>query len=213
MVSFEVESGRLVVSDPCYDKETWCGAYGLPAQNGKWVGFATYSDEGDWGIRVECITAHVRGLKPEYLNWTKLTQEFGVDSGQMSIVDERYYPEEPGEDDKFYAGGWGATLSDVCFGAVTAKRIRPDQLDMVERIKVHEGKDFNEEIWQVDHRCGVVSSTGYGDGGYIGEGVYGAHDELVAVRVIFLNEQKYGYQVEDESYDDEDTEVDFEAEN
>ena len=35
---FEVKSGKLMVSDPCYKKDTWCQKVLNDVRNGKWNG-------------------------------------------------------------------------------------------------------------------------------------------------------------------------------
>ena len=45
-----IESGSVVVSDPCYTIPTWCQGIVDNVKNGRWMGFVEYSDEGDWGL-------------------------------------------------------------------------------------------------------------------------------------------------------------------
>ena len=37
---FDVVSGRLAVSDPCYDEDVWCRGELENAKNGYWLAFA-----------------------------------------------------------------------------------------------------------------------------------------------------------------------------
>jgi hypothetical protein len=83
--TFEIKSGRIAVSDPCYggDKE-------FPAKKGKWLASVKMSDEGSWGMRVARLMAHhedhpVGGCRD-------LGDSVGVDSGQMSISDAEICP-------------------------------------------------------------------------------------------------------------------------
>lgn len=49
--SFEVKSGALRVTDPCYDMETWCAGTLESVKNGKWLAHVGYSiDESDIAI-------------------------------------------------------------------------------------------------------------------------------------------------------------------
>ena len=82
---FEIRSGRIAISDPCYggDKE-------FPAENGTWIGLIEMSDEGSWGMRVKRLVAHHMGYGVE--SRRDYGDSVGVDSGQMSIVDAEICP-------------------------------------------------------------------------------------------------------------------------
>lgn len=51
---FEVTSGKLRVTDPCYDRSIWCSGY-VDAENGTWEAFVYMSDQGAWGNRVSAL--------------------------------------------------------------------------------------------------------------------------------------------------------------
>ena len=40
--SFEVKSGALRVTDPCYDMDTWCAGTLEDVKNGKWLAHIGY---------------------------------------------------------------------------------------------------------------------------------------------------------------------------
>lgn len=92
--TFQVTSGRIVVSDPCYeggDKE-------FPAKNGTWVGLIDSHDFGReflGGVRVMKLVAYREG----YENAERHDEgdSVGVDSGQMSISDGDKYRYLPGD--------------------------------------------------------------------------------------------------------------------
>ena len=52
LVEFEVTSGVLRVSDPCYERDTWCAGTIEPAIEGYWTAQAVIFNEGSWGNRV-----------------------------------------------------------------------------------------------------------------------------------------------------------------
>jgi len=49
-LSFKISSGKLNIADPCYDINTSCALFNLPAENGQWLTFAEYEDSGSWGF-------------------------------------------------------------------------------------------------------------------------------------------------------------------
>lgn len=101
---FEVSSGTLILSDPCYERGIWC-AEEVPARMGKWHGYAEVSDEGAWGKRVSRLVAYSDDVDDEE-GADVASYELGVDSGQMSIVDSAYYGGGSGS-------GWYMSVCDV----------------------------------------------------------------------------------------------------
>jgi hypothetical protein len=90
--TFEVKSGKIVVSDPCYGTDTWCMDI-IPAKNGRWQARVDIRDEGDADDkddRVASLTAIQMDTK-DVGSWKELEGEFGVDSGQFSFVDAKAY--------------------------------------------------------------------------------------------------------------------------
>lgn len=99
---FQVESGKLRVSDPCYDKDTWCAGEIKNVKNGEWQACVSYSDEGNWGIRVATLICvhkdHKLGTWDKHPlddnTWKKQSFEVGVDSGQAGIFDDKYFKDD-----------------------------------------------------------------------------------------------------------------------
>jgi len=91
---FNVTSGKLRVTDPCYDKGTWCsGTIDVP--NGEWDAYLELSDEGSWGTRVASIQI-IKDNSPTSAAWELTNIDVGVDSGQAGFFDESFYPDQPG---------------------------------------------------------------------------------------------------------------------
>jgi len=82
---FEVKSGKIVVSDPCYHIDpTFDKAHMLEARNGEWTTSCEYEDQER---RISILSArHLRGVVA-----TEKHVASAVDSGQMSIVDANEY--------------------------------------------------------------------------------------------------------------------------
>ena len=101
---------QVMVSDPCYED----GDQTINTLPGTWVSYVTYNDEG----RVAVLMAHNK----EYFNihhmdesdFRFITDELGVDSGQMAICDLIHYKHTDEEYHKYC----NATLSDFYAGII-----------------------------------------------------------------------------------------------
>lgn len=191
---FEVTSGKLVCSDPCYSIPTWCQGIVENVKNGVWGAEINLSDEGDWGTRVaslyivnEDANAKMTGIETKIFEEEPLNFNAGVDSGQFGFFDFAHYRnDESAKDLKKYEFGdnydiqsgdaWYRACSDLTLG---------------------------DEQWGVLPN-GVVSSSGFGDGSYDVFGYKDAYGEYVAFAVVFIYDDEGD---EDDEYimsDDED---------
>ena len=158
---FTVTSGKMMISDPCYNQSTWCQGVISNVKKGLWKAEVVYSDEGDFGNRVAELIAYYNAKKglPKQDFWNKEKFEAGVDSGQMSIVDlEKYH----GGGDNYGDEGW----YDMCCKITLADK----------GAGVIEG--------------GVVSSSGFGDGGYDCYSLKDKQGKIVAIKVVFIGEEE-----------------------
>lgn len=135
---FQITSGKMRATDPCYTKRKDLGYPIENTMNGDWRFKLVWSDEGDWGIRVkELIVWNDSVLDAKSVDNVAFTEvkDFyvGVDSGQAGFFDEDKYPNGTDLDERFYNEIGRGTLS-------------PRQVGLVS--------------------FGVVSSSGLGDGGY-----------------------------------------------
>lgn len=185
---FEVTSGKLVCSDPCYSIPTWCQGIVENVKNGVWGAEINLSDEGDWGTRVaslyivnEDANAKMTGIETKIFEGEPLNFNAGVDSGQFGFFDFAHYRnDESAKDLKKYEFGdnydtesgdaWYRACSDLTLG---------------------------DEQWGVLPN-GVVSSSGFGDGSYDVYGYQDAYGEYVAFAVVFI------YDDEGDEYDEGD---------
>lgn len=170
--TFTINSGKVRITDPCYDMDTWCAGDIENVRNGKWLAFIHTSDENVWGIRVADLQVveenfYNKAIEP---NWIKTDIDVGVDSAQAGIFDYDFYANMEGhgkdlsEHGKFYDKICELTGSRRQFGVV----------------------DF-----------GVASRTGFGDGGYT---CYIAKegDEVVAIKLIYIGDEDEYNEDEDE---------------
>lgn len=164
MPNFEVVSGSLIVSDPCYDTDEILNLE-IPAKNGIWVAHADIGELNVWGKRVFGLTAEYTGVSKKVRS---RTSDISVDSGQAGIFDSSNYKNKKisknverlcettiCENDPWYSLCCDRTLHKDMWGTIP---------------------------------YGVVSSSGLGDGHY--EVVYYVNNKNLAVRVeiIFISE-------------------------
>lgn len=130
--TFYVQSGKLILSDPCYTPGTWCMEEVKKAMNGIWKFRVFQSNEGVFG---NCINA-IYAVYSEAEKVPVIQEDINnleVDSGQFGIFDkctyqndncfpEKYQPyhdfgdEETGR--KFYGACCDLTLSGTQGGVV-----------------------------------------------------------------------------------------------
>jgi hypothetical protein len=162
---FEVVSGKVCVTDPCYNRGTWCGNFDLPAKKGKWRARIHYRDEGSWGIRVHSLfVVHENHKRPEkYTKEDALPNSVGVDSGTAGVFCSSIYPHVT-EDEKQRENPEFKKFYDAC---------GEQSLDFPD----HAGVVWNK---------GIVSATGYGDGGYSGYGSKDENGDYVSFQIYYL---------------------------
>jgi hypothetical protein len=178
MKEFEVTSGKIVCSDPCYTTDTWCMGIVDNVANGTWVASVDKRDMDDWGERIAVlwIANKEQMAKNPKIAWEVLAEEpfaftGGVDSGQFGFFDfDDYRNDESAKDLKKYEFGadydreegdkWYRACADLTLGS---------------------------ESWGVLPK-GVVSSSGFGDGSYEVFGYKDAYDKYVAFAVVFIEE-------------------------
>lgn len=190
---FNVTSGKMVCSDPCYEIPTWCQGIIENVKNGKWEAGIATSDEGVWGERVSHLWVYNLEAAINNPNLVREIEAFqghelpfsgGVDSGQFGFFDLAHYRnDESAKELKKYDLGpnydresgdeWYRAACDLTLGS---------------------------EKWGV-LPFGAVSSTGYGDGSYMVKGIKDENGEYVAFCVEYIGQDEDDYDYEDE--DDE----------
>lgn len=156
---FEVGSGALMVSDPCYQGG---GDVLKNAKNGKWEASIRLNDEGSWGDRVAELMVRAVGTNDEA--WRPAPFTVGVDAGQVCIVDMSHF-----------AGGDGEYDDHESFYGDACHKSMDGSVD-----------GLGAGILKGNH--GVNSSSGYGDGSYrcfYGQDKDGT---ITSVRVVFIEE-------------------------
>jgi hypothetical protein len=178
---FEIVSGKVRITDPCYSTDTWCSTEVEKVKKGKWNAFVVKSDEGDWGMRCAVLEVWHSDYKKDDVindNMEFIDADIGVDSGQAGVFDSKFYKNEKVAKN-FYAG-------------VTTTPFDADDL----WYSLSCDQTLGEESWGVIP-YGAVSSSGYGDGSYraykteIG-------GEIVAIKIIFIGDEEMENEDSDE---------------
>jgi len=177
MKEFEIVSGTVVASDPCYVIPTWCQGIIENVRKGTWLAKVDVSDEGAWGMRIASLTiVNKEALNPQLereivdmYSTEPLNFDGGVDSGQFGFFDKDFYrnnevakdleKENFGDDyDREDGDGWYRACAKITLA---------------------------DESWGVLPN-GAVSSSGYGDGSYDVFGIKDANGEYVALSVLYI---------------------------
>lgn len=166
----QIKLGKKVrVSDPCYGTSVWCAGTIDNVKEGLYNVEVEYSDEGDWGTRVKSLAV----MHSEYKDVVCFTEvadfEVGVDSGQAGFYDEDYYQQYHTEAD--CNDDW---YDEICNLTLSRKQYG---------IK--------------DEKC-VVSSSGYGDGGYTCYIARNDNNEVIALMIEFITDDNDDYEENDE---------------
>ena len=145
---------EVIVTDPCYSIPTWCQKIVKGVKPGEYRVFCKKHDAGDWGNRVSMLMAVHGDHEFDNLKW-KLEGTrgiIGVDSGQAGIFDITTYRVNP---DNVERGS-----GDTSFFGITPDDSEEDR--WYNNICSH---TLGDEHWG-HYNNGVVSSSGFGDGGY-----------------------------------------------
>ncbi|MED1789914.1 DUF4241 domain-containing protein [Brevibacillus laterosporus] len=172
--TFQITSGTLVISDPCYECQQGISGIVEEATIGTWIGIIDQIDIGDWGERCAYVCAYHKSIDIEQVtNWEACDFIVGVDSGQAGIFEHQIYRVDDsviGEtkfmpEDRWYSSCCDQTLGEPKAGVING---------------------------------GVVSSSGFGDGGYEAFIAKNAEGKVIAVQIVFITEEDLLDEEEDE---------------
>lgn len=203
---------EVMVSDPCYGLGTWCQGIVKNVLPGAYECYVEYCDDGLWGTRVSAIKIIHEGYRFDNLTYKTEDFEVGVDSGQAGIFDYKYYEKYHSDcnERSHVDDDWYDKVSKL-----TDERIKnPDFKEfnwdipgesIEETVQRYQEYDKSENRWPYIDRLtgntidnsGLVSSSGYGDGGYNCLTADDQYGNVIAIRVEFITED------DEEDYDDE----------
>ena len=179
---FEVVSGKMIFSDPCYSVPTWCQGIVNNVKNGEWIGVIEQSDMGDWGVRnsillsmnVDAIAKNPNLEQELITSGEPLPFEGGVDSGQFGHFDfDNYRKDELAVDlVKAFEDDYSTEVGDEWYRACC-------------EITLH--REFGAMPF------GIVSSSGFGDGAYTTYGIKDDSGQYVGFMTIFIDEDEDDY--------------------
>ncbi|RAV14393.1 DUF4241 domain-containing protein [Paenibacillus contaminans] len=164
---FQVESGKLVVSDPCFDLND-VPVMGVleNARNGVWNGLVEKTELDDWGEVCSKLFAHHNNNSIDDLQWVRCDFIIGVDSGQAGIFDivkYRLSDSETENQDPDADSDWYLACCDIT--------------------------ESNDEAGVIDG--GVVSRSGMGDGGYQAFLAKDEREQIIGVKIVFIREERF----------------------
>lgn len=152
-------SENVMVSDPCYEDPTWCQAKLSNVLPGYYNPYCKITDSGDWGERNSMLLVIHEDYDGKLLDWEETPYDIGVDSGQAGIFNLPTYRndahsvlQEHPEPSKVPGCSWEYGR----FGDEPGEKF----YDLMCGITLN-----NEDGCGV-YDQGVVSRSGYGDGGY-----------------------------------------------
>jgi hypothetical protein len=188
--NFVIKSGKIVLSDPCYDLGTWCQGVIDKVKNGVWI--AEIEDTTDFGGRISRLLAY-------HINFPTTSDDIaddgellpfegGVDSGQFGYFDFDEY------------------RSDESVQGVPrlAEQDQPIIREDEPFYSICCDRTLTKDMWGVIP-FGVISSSGVGDGLYPTYGIKNGDGEYVAFTTIFLDR--------DEDFEDDEDYNDYEGGN
>lgn len=204
---------KVMVSDPCYGLNTWCQGIIENVLPGNYDCNIEYKDKGDWGIRVSAIQATHVDYDACTLDEERELFEVGVDSGQAGIFDYDYYADYHSDQSEWphVNEDWYDRCGELTYYREKNPNYEPFNWDK------YRGCDF--DVWHKalteydnsDKSCisferldgntidglGIVSSSGWGDGGYSCFTRRNEDGKVVSIRVEFIGEY------EEDEIDDE----------
>jgi len=167
---FRVVSGRVIVSDPCYEIGTWCQGILEKVRKGQWACHILLAREGACDMCVaELIARRTAPGNPAESRWTEEQFEVGVDSGQAGLFDLAHY-----RDDHAAQAVERLSHESIC----------PDE----PWYSLCCDRTSGSEMGAGTIPYGVVSSSGFGDGSYRCFTQRDRDGYITAIRIVFITD-------------------------
>lgn len=187
--AFSLESGVMRISDPCYKKDVWCTGAIPNCKTGKWEAVTAYYNDGLFGRRVSMLAARAVDGNASFDLLDELGDlavgdfEVGVDSGQAGMYDDATYGldrivESLPTPDDIYGTGPGSLWFSCCCEATDTENCA----DVLPN--------------------GVVSRSGFGDGGYTAFYHIGKDKKVDLIAIQYIDEEMEDAQEEDDEDDE-----------
>ena len=169
--TFHVASGRVIVSDPCYEAGTWCQGMLERVRKGQWMCHVLLAHEGACDTCIaELIVRHVSLSRAGSASWTgERSFEVGVDSGQAGIFDTAHY-----RDDRVAQAVERLSHESIC----------PDEPWYSLCCDRTSGSEMGAGVIPY----GVVSSSGFGDGSYRCFTHRDREGYIIGIKIVFITQ-------------------------
>ena len=180
---FNVSSGALMATDPCYKPGTWCQVPIENVENGTWFAYGLFKNEGSWSRCAEFVAIHKDYAMHDFsceFPWQETEGEVGVDSGQAGVFDMKKY-------------NTGITSGRENEGEV-------GDYDKICELTLNLDPNGNvlKGIPLIDY--GWVTPSGYGDGGYRCFVAKALDGKVIGIKIIFIGAE------EEDDFEDGDAE-------
>lgn len=180
---FEIKSGAVVLSDPCYELGTWCQGLFFNVKNGEWRAEVEHVES--FGRRVAKLVSYHKDY-PTTADDIKadgvlLPFDGGVDSGQFGHFDHEGY------------------RKDETIVGVERNAKEPENIICEDEpwYSICCDRTLTGESWGTIP-LGVVSSSGYGDGSYDTYGITNEDGQYVGFATFFITDEEESNDEDDE---------------
>lgn len=157
--SFEVKSGALRVTDPCYNMETWCAGTLEGVKNGKWFAQLGYSiDEGE--------LERIRKWHQNKIDKLQALIDAGKDEGERKILEVWYGQRIQDLKDKDPVEGYIGRVAYIAIRHESAAACTPIDLDRYQTSEICVGVDSGQAGFFDLEPFAAQSATEEENGGY-----------------------------------------------
>ena len=118
--TINLTTGKVIITDPCYNKGTWCTATVENVHKGEWEVYVDEVNAGMWGNRIGQL--EIRAVGQEVTDQEELDADIGVDAGLCGIFEDK---PDYGDgrwstlcDDHFFNNSYGIATKENGFGCV-----------------------------------------------------------------------------------------------
>lgn len=182
--TFSISSGVLVATDPGYDLGTartpGLGTVIEGCRDGTWIAVLTkkrFQNE-NWSIPSELLVYHESINNSATLEWKEIPEGLGADTGQVGIWEMKHFHNH------------SLVPTDIKWTFGTENRPEPADPDDLWYSWCCELTNSENEASLMPH--GIVSRSGYGDGGYPVFASRDAGGHIVALLVRFVDDKGRG---------------------
>lgn len=188
-------SGKVIVSDPCYEVDNGGNHTLQNVKNGIWTTTKINSDEGEWGIRTASIEAYIDQTPKEHEYQLEFNADVYVDSGQAGFFDLDGYRN---------LSLFTAELPPVYPGFEPEENLPAEEKDAETFYGICCNITLRNKTGVLPY--GIVSDTGYGDGSYDLFLRKDEHGLVTAMKLVFIDEDEEEEEDYDDGYGDEEEE-------